>query len=171
VGKSTLARRYGIDHPGALVCDVDVLRMMVAGWQDDFQGSGHRSRTVALAAIRSYLASGDDVVLPQLVARRQELARFRSAAEMVGGDYVGVVIDAPPQVVIERFRRRASVEVDDPWVRVVSKVVEESGGDEALTRSCREVDDLVVREHLTRVPSSDLETTYRELLLALGERP
>ncbi|MDR7312720.1 putative kinase [Nocardioides luteus] len=38
VGKSTLARRFAADHPGTLVCDVDVLRTFVSGWRDDSSG-------------------------------------------------------------------------------------------------------------------------------------
>jgi hypothetical protein len=35
VGKSMRARRYAADHPGTLMCDIDVLRTMVGGWQRD----------------------------------------------------------------------------------------------------------------------------------------
>ena len=37
VGKSTLASRYAAQHPGALRCDIDVLRTMIGGWEDDYQ--------------------------------------------------------------------------------------------------------------------------------------
>ena len=117
IGKSTLARRYGADHPGVLLCDIDVLRTMVAGWQDDIYGAGARIRTTAIAAITTYLATGHDVVLPQLVTRADELARFRAAAAEGSAAYVGVVLTAAPEVVIGRFHDRSSSQPDDAWVQ------------------------------------------------------
>ena len=169
VGKSTLARRYAAEHPGVLVLEVDTLRTMVAGWQDDFDEAGARIRTAALAAIQAYLASGHDVVLPQLVGRSDELARFRAAGTRSGGEYVGVVLVADPDEVIVRFRGRAVAEGDDPWVRAVTTVVGELGGDDALRRSSLDLEALAAREGLLLLPSTDLETTYAALLLALGE--
>ena len=37
-GKSTLARRWSDDHPGTLLLDIDLLRTMVSGWQEDLLG-------------------------------------------------------------------------------------------------------------------------------------
>jgi hypothetical protein len=38
VGKSTLARRYGGEHPGTLVLEIDVLVGLIGGWREDFFG-------------------------------------------------------------------------------------------------------------------------------------
>ena len=40
IGKSTLARRYAAEHHGVLNCDIDVLRTLIGGWEDDFAGAG-----------------------------------------------------------------------------------------------------------------------------------
>ena len=40
IGKSTLARRYAAEHAGVLLCDVDVLRTMIGGWQEDDGAAG-----------------------------------------------------------------------------------------------------------------------------------
>ncbi len=170
VGKSTLARRYAAQHPGVLLLEIDTLRTMVAGWQEDFYEAGARIRTAALAAIQAYLASGHDVVLPQLIGRSDELARFRAAGTQGGGQYVGVVLVAESDEVIARFRGRAATEGDDPWVRAVTTVVADLGGDEALRRSSLDLEALAAREDLLRLPSTDLEATYAALLLALGEQ-
>ncbi|WP_191907876.1 AAA family ATPase [Nocardioides cynanchi] len=84
IGKSTLARRYGADHPGTLVCEIDALRTMVSGWEDDLPEVGPRVRTGALAMISAYLREGGDVVVPQLVAVPDQLARFAGAAADAG---------------------------------------------------------------------------------------
>jgi len=170
IGKSTLARRYADDHPGILVCDIDVLRTLVAGWQEDFHEAGTRIRTTALATITSYLESGHDVVLPQFVARAEELARFRSAAARGKAAYVGVVLTAEPRVVIDRFRTRSVTASDDPLVAAISDVVEGLGGAEVIAGSCHDLAVLADRERLLQVPSTTPEETYDALLLALGER-
>ena len=80
IGKSTLARRYAADHPGVLVCDIDLLRTLVGGWESRFGEAGALIRPAALAMITAYLSGGHDVVLPQLLVRPEELARFEGAA-------------------------------------------------------------------------------------------
>ena len=107
VGKSTLARRYAADHPGVLVLEIDQLRTMVAGWQDDPVDAGTRIRTAALAAITAYLRDGGDVVLPQLIGSAEQLSRFEAAARDAEADYADVVLTAPPDEVVRRFRSRA----------------------------------------------------------------
>ena len=162
VGKSTLARRYGADHPGVLVMDVDQLRTMVAGWEDDFVGTGERIRTTALAAITAYLREASDVVLPQLIGSPEQLARFEAAALEAGAAYAHVVLTAAPDVVVGRFRSRGE---EHPWARQVSEVVDADGGDEAIREWARRVEAL----DGTRIEASDLESTYAALLVALGQ--
>ena len=168
VGKSTLARRWADEHPGTLLCDIDVLRTMIGGWEDDFHRAGELIRTTALAMISSYLASGQDVVLPQLVTRADELARFRQAAESARADYVGIVLQAPAADVIGRFRERAERDAHDPWTSAVVRVVDGLGGDEALRRSCQDLDALAALEGLLRVRVTDPDSTYAALVAAVG---
>jgi predicted kinase len=169
IGKSTLAGRWAEEHPGTLNCDIDRLRTMVGGWESDFLEVGSRIRTTALAMIRSYLATGADVVLPQLVVRPDELARFRGAAEGAGADYVCLVLTADPEGVVRRFHGRDPETADDPLLRQVHAVVAAQGGDESLRRCCRELDELADGDpSLVRLPSTDPATTY-EALVALLE--
>lgn len=58
IGKSTLARRYGADHAGTLVLEIDRLRRMVSAWSDDPTVAGARVRSAALAGTTAYLAEG-----------------------------------------------------------------------------------------------------------------
>jgi len=163
VGKSTLAQRYADEHPGVLVCDVDVLRTMISGWERDPDAAG-RSRTAALAMITAYLATGHDVVLPQLVGRDDQLARFTAAAEAAGAEHVHVMLVTDPETVVRRFRERAA-ERQDAWTVFATAYCDDRGGDDAL----REWAGLLHRMDAVRVPSRALDTTYRALLLALGE--
>jgi predicted kinase len=168
IGKSTLATRWAEEHPGTLNCDIDLLRTMVGGWESDFVGVGARIRTSALAMIGAYLATGADVVLPQLVVRPDELARFRGAAEGVGADYVCLILSADAGDVIRRFHGRDPDRADDPLLRQVHSVVAALGGDEALRRCCRELDELADGDpSLIRLPSTDPATTYDALVALL----
>jgi predicted kinase len=164
VGKSTLAQRYGAEHPGVLVCDVDVLRTMISGWEHDPDAAG-RSRTTALAMITAYLSTGYDVVLPQLVARDDQLARFAAAAEAAGAEHVHLMLVTDPETVVRRFRERAT-DREDAWTAFATAYWDDQGGDEALREWVPEL----YRMDAVRVPSSDPETTYGQLLAALGER-
>jgi predicted kinase len=163
VGKSTLARRYGEEHPGVLVCDVDVLRTMIAGWEHDPDAAA-RSRTTALAMITAYLGTGYDVVLPQLVAREEQLMRFTVAAEAAGAEHVHVMLVTDLDTVLRRFQKRAGQD-PDAWTAFATAEWEARGGDDAVLEWTARLD----RMHALRVTSTDPETTYRRLLVALGE--
>jgi predicted kinase len=163
VGKSTLARRYAADHPGVLVLEIDQLRTMVAGWQDDPAGAGTRIRAAALAAITAYLLGGGDVVLPQLIGSAEQLSRFEAAARDAEADYAHVVLTAPPDEVVRRFRARGD---DHPWARQVTAVVDADGGDEAIREWTRRVGAF----DGTRIEAGDVESTYRALVVALAEQ-
>jgi predicted kinase len=162
VGKSTLARRYAADHPGVLVLEIDQLRTMVAGWEDDLPGAGERVRTTALAAITAYLREGGDVVVPQLIGDAGQLVRFEAAARDAGAAYHHFVLSAPPDEVVGRFRSRGE---DHPWARQVTEIVDASGGDEAVRTWVRRVDEL----DAIRIVAGDLQSTYAALLAALDD--
>jgi hypothetical protein len=122
------------DHPGVLNCDIDMLRTLVGGWASDFCGAGALIRPAALAMIEAYLASGHDVVLPQMLADPAELVRFEACATNVGAQFVERVLMDAPAACVARFHRRGSSEAADPWHDYVRSVVAADGGDAALVR-------------------------------------
>ena len=132
IGKSTLARRYASEHPGVLNCDIDVLRTLIGGWRTDFRGAGALIRPAALAMIEAYLASGHDVVLPQMLADPSELARFEACADNVGAQFVERILMDSPAASVARFHSRGSPAAEDPWHDQVRAIVAADGGDEAL---------------------------------------
>jgi predicted kinase len=162
IGKSTLARRYAADHPGVLLCDIDVVRMMISDWQDTAEAA-ERSRIVGLAMATAYLGTGRDVVLPQLVADPGQLARFVGAADEAGAAYVHVMLTADDDVVARRFRARAAAS-DDEWTAFATAHWDAAGGDEALIGWATRLDDLPA----TRLGSTDPDTTYAGLLALLA---
>ena len=161
IGKSTLARRYVAEHPGALLCDIDAIRTMIGGWQVDHEAAG-RARTAALGLITGYLTTGHDVVLPQLCAREDQLSRFVAAARDAGAEHVHVILTAEPGTILRRFRARAK-RADDEWTAFATAYWEREGGDEAILSWAARLDTLPA----LRVASTDPETTYQALLAAL----
>lgn len=164
IGKSTLARRYADDHPGVLVCDIDVLRTFLGGWREDFARAGALIRPTALAMITAHLREGYDVVLPQLLLDPAERERFRASATDVGASYDERLLLDTPDAVVARFHRRGD-SADDPWHDQVRAIVADQGGDDLLRdydRRLRSLDAPVV----TSV-EGDLEATYAALVRSL----
>lgn len=169
IGKSTLARRYAAEHPGVLSCDIDVLRTLVGGWEADFAGAGALVRPAALAMIGAYLAQGSDVVLPQMLLDRDELARFEAAATGVGATYVERVLMDTATASVERFHRRGDGD-EDGWHEQVRAIVAAQGGDATLLRCHARLESLLEeRPGAVRIDSveGDLSGTYRLLLESL----
>jgi predicted kinase len=165
IGKSTLAARYSAEHPGVLRCDIDALRTMIGGWEHDEQAAS-RARSTALAMITAYLRTGADVVLPQLVAREDQLARFHRAAEEGGGEHVHIMLLASPAATIQRFRARAA-EAPSRWTEHATAAWDERGGDDAVRALVSTLEVMTA----VQVPSTTLEETYARVLAALRRAP
>lgn len=159
VGKSTLARAWAATRPGTLVCDIDELRTWVSGWDEDFIGVGNAVRTSALATITAYLRTGRDVVLPQLIVTPSEADRFVAAAHEAGAAYVGVVLTVPPDLLLERLHGRGRT----PVTEVVSRIIEERGGDELVLTGRRQLLDLAAERGLGVVDATDRGEALAEL--------
>lgn len=171
IGKSTLARRYVAEHPGVLNCDVDVLRTLIGGWNSDFQAAGGLIRPAALAMIEAYLASGHDVVLPQMLINPVELARFEAAATTVGAVFVERVLMDSAAASVARFARRGMSDAHDPWHDQVRAIVAANGGDAALADYHAALE-LVVQDRPSAVviksKEGALDETFRLLLDSLN---
>jgi predicted kinase len=148
------------------MCDVDVLRTMIGGWQQEEEAAAH-IRTAALAMITAYLGVDHDVVLPQLVARPDQLDRFRTAAIQASAEYVHLMLVADPGVVIHRFRRRAE-NPHDEWTAYAPQLWDAAGGDDALRAWTARLED--VDPAATRVPATDPDETYATVLEAIDGR-
>lgn len=163
VGKSTLARAHADAHPGTLLCDIDELRSWVSGWEDDFVGTGEAVRASALALLTAYLESGRDVVLPQLIVTPAQADRFEAAAAAAGAAYVAVVLDAAPDVLLDRLRSRPVT----PVTAVVSRIIEERGGDPLVLEGRRQLLELAPQKGWTVVDTTDREAALEALARAV----
>ena len=162
VGKSTLAARYAAEHPGTLCLDIDVLRTMVGGWADDYGRTGALVRPAALGLLTAYLRESGDVVLPQLISRETELARFERAAADAGAGFVHVLLEVEPDTVVARFEGRP----DAPHTVAVHDLVAADGGPEAVVTAYVAALQNLRGGH--RVDASgDIETAYSTLVAML----
>ncbi|MDF1603911.1 AAA family ATPase [Nocardioides sp. YIM 152315] len=171
IGKSTIARRYVDEHPGVLNCDIDVLRTLIGGWSDDFGNAGALIRPAALAMIEAYLASGHDVVLPQMLANPAELARFEACADRAGADFVERFLMDDLDRAVARFDRRGDAEPNDVWHAQVRAIVAAQGGSDALVHWHAALARLLEqRPSAVVVPSveGDVDDTYRRLVASLA---
>ncbi|MBC2934512.1 AAA family ATPase [Nocardioides sp. zg-1228] len=164
VGKTTLAHDLAAARPGTLVCDIDELRSWVSGWGDDFVGTGEAVRSSALALLTAYLRTGRDVVLPQLIVTPAQAERFEAAAAAAGAAYAGVVLDVAPDVLLARLRGRPRTAVNV----VVSRIIEERGGDELVLEGRRQLLDLATEHGWAVVDATDRQAALAELTSLLG---
>lgn len=164
VGKSTLARLHAEAHPGTLVCDIDELRSWVSGWADDFIGTGEAVRASALALITAYLGTGRDVVLPQLIVTPAQADRFEQAAAEAGASYVPVVLTVEPDLLVQRLHARTAT----PVTAVVSRIIEERGGDALVLEGQQQLLDLAAQHGWTVVDVTDRDEAPRDIARAAG---
>src|SRR5688572_1545967 len=92
IGKSTLAKMFVDHHPGALNLDIDQVRCLSGGWQEDFQATGEIVRPVAMSMAVTHLAAGRDVIMPQFLDSDYEIASFREVTEKTGSGFREIVI-------------------------------------------------------------------------------
>ncbi len=107
VGKSTLARRYADDHPMTLDLEIDVVRGLLGSWLEDWTRSGPLARRLALALARAHLEAGHDVIVPQLLTRREFVDELRTLADEVGASFHEITLVDAKEAVLARLDRRS----------------------------------------------------------------
>ncbi len=171
IGKSTIAQRYVTDHPGSLLLDIDRMRMLIGGWQDDFVGVGDMVRPLACALATAHLSEGHDVVMPQFLSDDAEIVLFEAAASSAGAAFVEIVLMDDADACVRRFADRSSAS-GDALASVIDSIVDSAGGGDYLMVLHRQLTDLVQSRDevvLVRCVGGDAEGTYHAVLGALGE--
>ena len=162
VGKSTIAARYAAEHPGTLNLDADEIVRLIGGWRDDFHGTVGLVRPLAITMAVHHLGTGHDVVMPQLIMRHGERARFAEAARSAGADYLEFVLLAPAATAISRFQGRD---------HHIDHVVEAQGGASVIERSHDRITAYLTPQSVIIPADGDVDQTYDTLMAALAEDP
>ncbi len=169
IGKSTLAKRYGEDHPLTLQLDIDDVRAMLSHWREEKEESATLSKKLALEMARINLADGYDVVIPQIIQKAELAASFKALAESCNAEYVEVVLSVTKEEAIKRFIKRGQ---DAGLATGFSPggILETEGGekklaemyDNMMTALSGRQDVIIVEPTL-----ADIEATYSEILKSL----
>lgn len=101
-----MARRYLDDHPLALNLDVDLVRDLIGRWRDEPHAAGLLARGIALAAARTHLDTGHDVVVPQFLARPAFVEQLADLAQDLGIAFHEIVLLDSLDNVLRRFADR-----------------------------------------------------------------
>jgi predicted kinase len=135
-GKSTLARMYAEDHPLTLNLDIDQVRALIGGWAANPHAAGLLARAIALAAARTHLAAGHDVVIPQFLGRTDFIEQAEQAARDAGAEFREIALTDSKENAIQRYAKRPSdparqsagaVELADMYDRLMSVIAARPG--------------------------------------------
>ncbi len=152
-GKSTLAQMYVDEHPLALNLDVDRIRGLIGGWREQADRSGPLARAIALAAARTHLVAGHDVVIPQFLGRPAFLEQVERLAGEVGADFHEIVLLDSKENALRRFVDHAAT---DPARVAASEMLARGGGlDELSTMYDRLLVIIASRPTARVVPTTD----------------
>lgn len=163
VGKSTLARRYADAHPMTLVLEIDAVRALIGSWLDEWQRSGPAAREIALAMARTHLEAGHDVIVPQLLTRREFVDELEATTTAAGARFYEFTLLDPREVVVARFETRAESPEGFSSRALIEKIGHKPGdGYDAFVAALAERPDAVVIDD----PLSD--AAYSRLLRLLN---
>ena len=107
----------------------------------------------------AYLRTGRDVVLPQLIVTPAQVERFEQAAAEAGATYAGVVLTVEPDLLLQRLHARAAT----PVTAVISRIIEERGGDPLVLEGRQQLLDLASERGWAVVDATDRRSALAEL--------
>ena len=127
IGKSTIASAFADRHPGVLNLDIDRVAAMIGGCSENFSVSLDAGRLLAAGMARAHLASGHDVIMPQMMTHVNaiELADFEAAAATAEAEYLQILLTANVELSVERCMERSKAGTPQD---VVSKAIDDRGG-------------------------------------------
>lgn len=167
VGKTTLARLWVEENPGALCLDIDLLRRSLGGWRDDLSQSGQQARRLAYRVADQHLRDGHDVVVPQYAVSRAFVSALEDVATRAGADFLLVLLRADGED-RDRLDRRTAVAAEPQHVEA-GEVIAATGYPpyEALADLVAEVPGAQVLDTRGRTAAQSLDA-LRDLLRRSG---
>jgi predicted kinase len=169
-GKSTLARMYADEHPLTLNLDIDRIRSLIGRWRDDPQAGGLLARAIALAAARTHLAAGHDVVIPQFLGRPAFLEQAEQVAEEAGASFHEIVLLDSKENSLHRFTERTRTGADPAHVEAQENIDRHGGLAELSAMYDRLMSVIAPRPAaiVVRTSSGQVDQAYRDFLRSLA---
>jgi predicted kinase len=150
--------------------DVDRIRGLIGGWRADAGASGLLARNIALAAARTHLSSGYDVVIPQFLGRPEFIEQVEAVATEVGADFHEIVLLDSKDNVLRRFAERSAAARDPAHVEA-QELLEQAGGVAELGEMYdRLLSVIQTRPAAKIVPTEhgEVDRAYRDLIHSLN---
>ena len=169
-GKSTIAARLVAERPLALNLDIDVVRSLLGDWKARSSEAGVAVRRLALAMAREHLGSGNDVIVPQFLARAEFIDQLADSAGSTGAEFVEIALMISRADAVAAFERR-SAQPESAAHRDAFEAVTEAGGVGALAIMYDNFMDLMQgRESARRVEVSigDIDGTVAKVEFAIS---
>jgi predicted kinase len=163
VGKSSLARRYAEAHPLTLALEIDGIRAQLGAWLEVPKSSGLAARRLALALARAHLDAGYDVVVPQLLTRREFVDQLRALAESVRAAFHEIALMDERETVLRRAYAR-----DEPAGGFSARALVAKQGHSLEDSYDRFTEALAERPDAIVIDAASQEAAYAELLRLLG---
>jgi len=160
-GKSTIAGRLITQRPLALNLDIDVIRSLLRDWKARPADAGIAARRLAVAMALGHLASGNDVIVPQFLARAEFIEQLAETTATAGARFVEIALTLSRSDAVAAFRRR-SAQPDTATHRDAAEAVDAAGGTSALETMYDDFMTLLqVREaaHRVEVTIGDIDGT------------
>jgi predicted kinase len=169
-GKSTLAQMYVDEHPLALNLDIDRIRGLIGQWQRDPHGAGLLARAVALAAARTHLLAGYDVVIPQFLGRPEFLEQCQHLAQELSVQFQEIILLDSKENVLRRLAERTQLSADPAHVEA-QELLDRSGGITELSAMYDRLLSIVASRPAVKIVQTthdEPERAYRLFLDTLG---
>jgi predicted kinase len=166
VGKSTLAQRYSEEHRLALNLDVDRVRGLIGGWHDDPHTAGLLARSLTLAAARTHLAGGYDVVIPQFLGRTAFIDDLELLAHEAGADFHEIVLLDSKESTLRRFAERSRTSTDPAHLEA-RELLDRAGGLQELSAMYDRLLAVIAlrpRAKIVSTSSGTIDKTYRDVM-------
>lgn len=169
LGKSSLARLYADRHPMTFCCDVDALRSLVGGWEEDRGQAGRLARAFAIAGMRAHLRGGHSVIVPQYLGRIEWVLELDRLAHEAGVPFVEVVLVAGDEDAVRRFQARAGAPQTPEQAVAAAGLGEADPEVELRAMAARVAEVVAARPGTIAVTSTEgeIEETYRTLARAV----
>lgn len=133
-GKSTYARSFVRARRGWLDLDVDMLRGLLGTASLDFVEAGAEIQPLALAMLREQIASGGNVIFPQLFFLPEEASEFEEAVLSSGGRVVRTLLREDVGECWRRVEERGRHAVPGSVERGILDLLAAAGGAAELAR-------------------------------------
>jgi predicted kinase len=107
-GKTTIARKYIENHPLALVIEGDEIIVNIGQWLENEEEARKLVFELVKAMVRTYLQSGNDVVLPYLVTNARHADEFETLAAECSADFYEILLHSDRPEAIARLLKRGT---------------------------------------------------------------